>query len=307
MISRLLLIFMKASAFIVGHIPLGFTHALGRSIGRLLFRLDRKHREIALANLDLAYGDTITRDEKDRIALKTFVSLATLAFEFMRLPWLKPNDLHGYVSTEGRENLDRALEKGRGVIILTAHFGNWELLGVWLGLMGYRMDIVVRELDHPVMEEFVAWARTRSGNRIIYKERSMRKLLRQLSGNGLAGILIDQNVTWTEGVFVDFFGTLACTNKGPAILAASSGAAVIPTFIVRRGRAHTVVFAPEVEMQVTGERELDAIENTRRCTRAVEEMIRKHPDQWFWVHRRWKTRPLDKVDGGGGSNGNDAS
>ncbi len=292
----LLLASLKAAAFIIGHLPSALMRALGRTLGGLIFRLDRKRRDIAMSNLDLAYGPAMTPAEKEAVARESFVSLAILALEFMRLPWIDRKSMERFVDCEGREHLDRAIEKGRGVIILTAHFGNWELLGAWLGLMGYRLDVVVRELDSPVMEEFVAWVRTRCGNRIVYKQRSMRKLLRQLAEGGLVGLLIDQNVTWVEGVFVDFFGTPACTNKGASALASSSGAAVVPTFIVRKGARHTVVFGPEVDTVNTGDRAIDMVENTQRFTAAIEQMVRAHPEQWFWVHRRWKTRP--KEEGG---------
>jgi len=204
-----------------------------------------------------------------------------------------------------RENMDRHVtladpklwrqlvsEHGeRGALILTGHFGNWELLGSSLGQMGYKLDIVVRMLDHPVFEEFVSWTRTSSGNRIVYKNRAMRKLLKSLESNSIVAILVDQNVSAVEGFFVDFFGRSACTNKGPAHLALVSGAAVVPAFIMREGGGHRVVVLEELEVINTGDREQDALVNTARFTRTVEEMIRRCPDEWFWVHRRWKTRP----------------
>ncbi|MFQ5464893.1 MAG: lysophospholipid acyltransferase family protein [Thermodesulfobacteriota bacterium] len=295
---------MKAVAFVAGHIPLPLALALGRAMGALAWRLDAKHRRIALDNLDLAYGDSITRTEKEAIARGLFKGLGMLAFEFTRLPWLTREKLAGYVEMEGMERLTEALGRKKGVILVTAHLGNWELMAAWYGLMGYPVDVVVRRLDVPAVEDFVKWARTRCGNRIIFKAGSMRKLIRAVRRNQVVGILLDQNVADYEGVFVDYFGTPACTNKGPALLAAHTGAAVLPTFIVRRDGRHTIVIGEEIEMVNTGDKTSDVVENTARCTGVIERMVRRHPDHWFWVHRRWKTRPA--AGGGGGGGGDDA-
>jgi KDO2-lipid IV(A) lauroyltransferase len=286
-----MLVLLKSTAFLLGHIPLDLALFLAKLLGRLAYRLDRKRTGIAKDNIRMALGDGLTEKEVAGIAKKVFENLAMTFLEFMRQPWLKPSDLDGYVECVGMENLEKALSRGKGAIICTAHFGNWELLGAFLGLRGFPLDIVVREADHPVLEGFIQWVRMRSGNRIVSKQRAMRRLMKSLSQNGIAGILLDQNVTRVEGVFVDFFGKKACTNKGPALLAASSGAAVLPTFILRTGKSHTVFIDKEIELMDSGDKARDAAENTARFTKVIEEMIRKHPEQWFWVHRRWKTRP----------------
>ncbi|OGQ01481.1 MAG: hypothetical protein A2W38_05780 [Deltaproteobacteria bacterium RBG_19FT_COMBO_58_16] len=174
---------------------------------------------------------------------------------------------------------------------MTAHFGNWEMMAAAVGRFLHPVDIVARELDSPVVDEMVNWVRTRGGNGIISKERAMRKLLKSLSGNGVVGILLDQNVQLADSVFVDFFGTLAATNKGPARLAAATGAAVVPIFNVRKGGRYRITVGEEIEMADTGDKEKDTEANTEQCTKAIEEAVRANPDQWFWVHRRWKTRP----------------
>ncbi len=282
---------LKITAFIIGCIPLRVSSFLSGVTGTLICRLDRKHREIILGNLDLAFREGLGRERKEEIAAGVFKNLVMTFFEFMRIPWLKGKDLDGYVEFDGLEKIGKALERKKGLILITGHFGNWELLAASLGLSGHSIDIIARELDNPSLEEFVRWARTRTGNRVVSKSRSMRRLLKSLSQNRIAGILIDQNVALSEGVFVDFFGTPACTNRGPALLASASSAPVMPIFIVRRGRAHRVLVGDEIVLVNTGDRELDAVENTSRFTGAVEEVVRKYPEQWFWVHRRWKTRP----------------
>ncbi len=264
---------------------------IGAHIGRLGFYLDKKHRQIVLNNLKTAFGQEKTPDEMNLIAKNVFENLGINFMEFCRLPWLKEQRLSGYVECEGFENLERAHNKGKGVIFLTGHFGNWELMAAFYSLMGYPVDIVVRDLDSPAVDEFVRWVRTRHGNRIVSKKRSMRELLKTLSKGGIAGILLDQNVTWSEGMFVYFFNKLACTNKGPALLAIASNAAVVPTFIVRDGKRHRIIIGKEITIKNSGNRADAQLENTAIFTKVIEDFVRKYPEQWFWVHQRWKSRP----------------
>ncbi|MBI5970126.1 MAG: lysophospholipid acyltransferase family protein [Deltaproteobacteria bacterium] len=282
---------LKAVSYIIGHLPLGVLLFSGKTLGRLVYLVDKRHRKTAKENLKKAFGNEKTDIEIETIARKVFENIAMNFFEFMRVPWLKKSDLDGYVECEGFENFKEARSRGKGVMVYTAHLGNWELMAAYYGLMGHPSEIIVRDLDNPGVEEFVRWARSRCGNTIVSKERVMRKLIRRLSENAVVGILLDQNVAAAEGVFVDFFGTQACTNKGPAMLAAISGAAVIPSFIVRNGKKHKVVIGKISEVISTGDKEKDAMENTAQWTKTIEEVIRKRPEQWFWVHRRWKTRP----------------
>ncbi|MBI1912336.1 MAG: lysophospholipid acyltransferase family protein [Deltaproteobacteria bacterium] len=282
---------LKIISFLLGHMPLGLVHILGRVFGRLIYKYDKKRRKITLDNIDRAYRDELTQEKKQEIAQKVFVNLAKMFFEFTRIPWLNQKSFIKLVKVHGTENLAKALEKKKGVILCTGHFGNWELFGASFGHIGFKLDVVARELDSPVLEQFVKWVRTRSGNVIISKNRAMRKLMRRLADNGIVTILLDQNVALAEGVFVDFFSVPACTNKGPALLAATTGAAVVPAFIIRHGSGYRLEIQKELELTFTGDRERDALENTARCTKAIEDIVRKHPEQWFWVHRRWKTRP----------------
>src|SRR3972149_7009821 len=282
---------LKAAARVLGRLPPGLAVLFGKTLGALAFRIDRKRREITLENLRAALGDRTSHAERLKIAQGVYENLGITFFEFMRLPWLKSKDLDGYVRAEGLERLKRALAKGKGVILFTAHFGDWELMAAYYGLTGFPVDVGVRDLDNPLFDEFVRWGRTRCGNSTVAKAKAMRPLLKSLAANGIAGILMDQNVTQREGVFVDYFGVPACTNKGPAMLAAASGAAVIPTFILRTGKTHTVTIGEEMPMVRDGDKETDTVKNTEAMTRAIEDMVRRHPEQWFWVHRRWKTRP----------------
>ncbi len=285
---------LKIVAFFIGHIPRFLLLPTGNLLGLVAYKFARRHKTTACENIRESFkedGEQVSEEEVRIITLGVFINLALNFLEFMRLPWLKAKDLKGYVEIEGLEHLEEARSKGKGIIICTAHFGNWELLGATLGLIGFPLEVVVRNPDTPVFDNFVAWVRTSSGNRSIHKKNAMLRLMRALKGNGTLGILLDQNVTRREGVFINFFGRTACTNKGPALLAAASSSAVLPTFIIRDGLTHRIVISAPLKLVNTGDKEKDVIENTAIMTRPIEEIIRKYPEQWFWVHRRWKTHP----------------
>ncbi len=284
------LFLLKLVAMIVGHVPHFMLLPMGRLLGAVMFRFARRHRETAYDNIRQSFKEQVSEEEVRIIALGTFINLALNFLEFMRLPWLKASDLKGYVEIEGLEHLETAHASGKGTIICTAHFGNWELLGATLGLIGFPLEVVVRNPDHPVFDNFIAWVRTSSGNNSVHKSKAMLRLMRALKKNGNVGILLDQNVTRREGVFVDFLGRSACTNKGPALLASASSTTVLPTFIIRDNMTHRVIIKEPLKLVNTGNKEDDMVENTAIMTRAIEEMIKTYPEQWFWVHRRWKTR-----------------
>ena len=291
MLNRFIIQCLKILCWLIGHIPLGLSLWFGMTLGRIGFYLDKKHREIVINNLTAAFQNEKSSCEISAIARKVFENLGMNFMEFCRLPWLKEQDLTGYVECDGFENFKRAYNKGKGIIFLTGHFGNWELMAMFYALKGYPGDIVVRNLDSHIADEFVRWMRTKDGNRIVSKGRSMRELLKILSKGGIVGILLDQNVTWSEGVFVYFFNKLACTNKGTALLAAASGAAVVPTFIIRDGKKHRVIIGEEITIKSSGDRAKEQLENTALFTKIIEDFVRQHPEQWFWLHQRWKSRP----------------
>lgn len=264
-------------------------------MGRLAYYVDKRHLNVAIDNLTFALGEKYVK----RIAKKVFENLGINLMEFFYLTRLKRGDLEGYVCHEGLENLEKAYEKGKGVILLSAHFGNWELLSAAIALWGYPLNVVVRKLDNPILDTFVEGVRTRFGTRVIDKRASMRRLVELLKAEEMVGVLLDQNTIRREGVFVDYFGRPACTNKGLASLALKSGATVIPVFIVREGRGsrHKIIFGEEIPLTRTGDRKKDVIANTAKFTKCIEGFVREYPDHWFWVHRRWKTRDTQK--GGG--------
>jgi KDO2-lipid IV(A) lauroyltransferase len=214
-------------------------------------------------------------------------SIARLMVAFARFPAINKQNVGHWIRYEGFEHFEGALRRGKGILFATAHLGNWELSAFAHALMSAPMNIVVRRLDNPLLDKLVAQRRQLSGNRIIEKKDFARGILRALSNNEAVGILIDQSAAPEEGVFVDFFGVPACAATSFARVAAHSGAAVIPGYALwseAEGR-YVLHFYPPIE--ITG----DAAEDTRRLHAHLEQVIRQHPGQWLWIHRRWKTRP----------------
>jgi KDO2-lipid IV(A) lauroyltransferase len=264
--------------------PLPFPAAvrLARVYMALLDLAVPRFRQIARRNLEIA-----SLAEAARIIDEMWRSLARSLAVFARLPNLTRDNIHEWIRYDGLEHYTEAKRAGRGVLFATAHLGNWELSAFAHALMTEPMDIVVRPLDNPRLDGFVEKRRTLSGNKIIGKRDAARSILRALRRNEPVGVLVDQNVMPSEGVFVDVFGVPACAASGFVRLAAHSGAAVIPGFALwsDEERRYVLRFYPPVEM--TGDARCD----TQRVQTAVERAIREHPGQWLWIHRRWKTRP----------------
>jgi Kdo2-lipid IVA lauroyltransferase/acyltransferase len=239
-------------------------------------------RRTAIRNLEMAGFSN-----PKQITNGVFQSIARLIAAFARFPGLNRQNISDYIRYDGLENLTRAQSKGRGVLIATAHLGNWELSAFAHALLSQPMSIVVRPLDHPGIDGIVERRRALSGNRIIEKTDAARGILRALKENDAVGILIDQNTAPEQGVFIDFFGVKACAGSAFAKLAHRSGAAVVPGFALwsAKERRYVLRFYPEVE--ITGDVQAD----TQRIHSQLESVIREHPDQWLWIHRRWKTRP----------------
>lgn len=266
--------------------PLGVARRLARLYAAILDRAVPRLRRIALRNLELALPE-LTRAERERIADGVFASIGRLLVALARFPRLDRDNIHDWIRYEGFEHFEQGLRRGKGVLFATAHLGNWELSAFAHGLMAAPMHVVVRPLDNPMLDGLITRLRTLGGNRIIAKKDFARGILRALARKEAVGILIDQNTSLEEGAFVDFFGVPACANLGFAKIAARSQATVIPGFALwleAEGR-YVLRFCPPVEM--TGE----AVTDTQRLQKIVEEVIRQYPDQWLWIHRRWRTRP----------------
>jgi len=261
-------------------------------LGEVLYVIDGRHRRIAMRNLAIAFPGK-SEGERRKIAFAAFRNLGRVLGEFFAIPGLHKGNIKDFARLEGLENFQKAREKGKGVIFLTAHFGNWEWMAASFPLFtDFPVSVVFRPLDNAFFNRIVEHLRSRTGNNGIAKDKSMGRILRLLKGGGTLGILLDQNVSWQEGVFVKYFDEWACTNEGLALLALRTGAAVLPVFNVRQsdGR-YAIRIEPEIPLIRTGEKEADVQKNTQLFTEAIERYVREYPDHWLWIHQRWKTRP----------------
>lgn len=277
---------------ILGGLSQGVRRTLAIFLGRLIFAVDRKHRRIAMQNLQRAFGREKSAAERFAIARRVFENLGHMLFEIGWSKRLSPNQLAKYFSISGLEDYQRAMDRGKGVLFLVAHFGNWELLPI-AGYLGHiPVRIVFRPLDTPFLDRFFKESRTRfSGQTIPTHRGAMRQIFKALKRGYAVAMLMDQNVDWYEGVFVDFFNHRACTNTGMALLALKSGAPVVPAFMIRTPTGFHAAFGPELPLIQTGDPTKDVELNTAQYNRVIELYARRFPDQWFWVHQRWKTRP----------------
>ncbi len=259
-----------------------------------MFTLSPHYRRVALNNLKLAFGDRLDEQERRRIARSSFENMALTLMEALAVPGLSETWFRERLVVEGLDNMRRALARGKGALILTAHFGNWEIMSLSMGLMRVHGHAVIRPLDFKPLDDLFTRIRTSTGMRLIPKNQAMRKIMRALRNGEPVGILLDQSAILREGVFVDFFGHPASSDKGMARIALKTGAAVIPMFGLRlpEGR-HRVTIHPEVELLRTGDMTRDVEDNTALFTKIIEKVVAEHPEQWLWMHRRWKQIPYD--------------
>lgn len=259
---------------------------LARAYVRLLDLALPRLRRVARRNLLMALPE-LPEPRRREIADGVFHSIARLLATFAKFPSIRRDNLDRWIRVEGYEHVQAALRAGRGVLFATAHLGNWELSAYAHALLAAPMNLVARPLDNPLIERLVERRRSLSGNRVVLKKDFARVILKALAANETVGILIDQNAAVDSGVFVDFFGVPASAGTGFAKLAARSGAAVIPGFALWSAgeRRYVLRFYPPVPM--TG----DAARDTAALQGQLETVIRQYPDQWLWIHRRWKTRP----------------
>jgi KDO2-lipid IV(A) lauroyltransferase len=271
-------------------IPISVRRSLFVGLFGLFYHLSPRQRLIATYGVRCAFPEK-SIEEILRIVQGVYRNLGIVTAEFFDIPSLTRENVGDWVEAEGLENCTKALEKGKGVLLFGAHFGNWELEAVAASLLLKPLVVIYRPLDSPLLDRLVLTVRSSTGNTPLAKEHAMRAMLRSLKRNEMLGILIDQNVAWYEGIFVDYFGRPACTTDGLALLALHTEAPVLPGYMVRlpSGR-YRFVIGPEVEVTRTGDRDSDILVNTQRFTKVIEETVRRYPDQWLWVHQRWKTQ-----------------
>ena len=268
---------------------------LGEALALVLHVADRRHRRVGLINLRIAFPDRSVREHR-RILRGFWLNLGRMAAEICHLRDLTPENVSDWIAFDNPERWREFIRShsDSGAFVLTAHFGNWELFAYAHGLCGHPVHLVYRALQNPFIDGYVDRLRRSAGTVTLRKSTAGVNLVRALRRGGIIVIPADQNSTRGMGVFVDLFGVPASTNSGLARLAVRTGLPVYPAFLVREGRGaqHRIVIGPPVPIARTGDRIADIRENTQRFARVLEDMIRRHPDQWFWVHKRWKTRPL---------------
>jgi KDO2-lipid IV(A) lauroyltransferase len=280
---------------VLGLMPRHAAVAMGRGLGHLAYALAGGLRRTGLRNLELAFPE-MSAERRRQILRRSMVGLGRQLGEFSQFPRATPESLRDLVEYDGIEILHEA--RGRGVIFLTCHLGAWEILSFAHSALYNPISFMVRRLDNPRVEELIDGVRTRFGNKSIDKKMAARSALKLLRDGGTLGILADLNTQPHEGVFVPFFNHLACTTSGIAVLALRTDAAVIPVVAPWHEERGRYVFhgSPIVELVRTGDHERDVELNTALFTAAIEEQIRKYPDQWLWIHKRWKTRPDGEQD-----------
>lgn len=268
---------------------------LGRRFGDLFYLVDGRHRREVLSNLDIAYGDEIDHKAKKRIARKSYEHFASILFDLIRPAKLDKNKIDKIATTEGWENLEEAIALDRGVLVLTAHYGFWELMGVAQGFKGRPLNVLARKLDNPFLERLLYRFRTKSGNTVLYKQNAVKAILELLRDKQTTAVLIDQNVSIQHGIFVDFFGVPASTTPIISALAMKTGAPIVPAFsLPMPGGKWRFIYEKPLFVENNGDRKEMVRELTQRCTNIIENYIRKQPEIWLWMHRRWKTRPPEE-------------
>jgi Kdo2-lipid IVA lauroyltransferase/acyltransferase len=277
---------------IMSYIPVGLGRLIGKALGIILCMMPVPRLKVCPDNIRKSIGRYMTESEVCRLNRRVFRHFGQMLFELPHIFRINRQNLNKYVLFEGEENMTRALEKGKGVFLLSAHLGNWEIMTAAVSMRFGGLSAIASPQHSPSVERMICELRTRFGMEVIPKQNGLKKMISEIKQNRIVGILLDLNAKWNQGVFVDFLGRQSCTNKGLALITLKMDTPVIPVFSVRRedGLFH-IVFCEEVKLIRTGNRTADIEETTALFTRIIETHIKQYPEQWLWFHRRWKTLP----------------
>lgn len=272
-------------------LPYRFSVTLGGLLGIIAFDLVRVRRRVTLENLSRALGDRLDERERVRVGRRSYINFAKSMVEFASLRRLKSDTLRRLVTVHGREHLEQALARGRGAVVVTGHFGSWELLGAAAVAHGFPADFLVGGQTNRLVDDLMNRLRSSAGIGIIARGIAARGVFASLKKNRIVALLSDQDAR-KAGIFVDFFGTAASTYPGAAQFAYRINCPIVFCYIVRRsGEMHEVFFVPPIEVRTDTDREREIERLTAAHTKALEECVTRYPDHYFWAHRRWKTRP----------------
>ncbi|MFQ5953266.1 MAG: lysophospholipid acyltransferase family protein [Candidatus Omnitrophota bacterium] len=281
---------LKILFFFISLISLKVSLVIADFLGKIAFLVIRKYREIAISNLDTALSSD--HESNVRIARNVFANFAKNGAEWIKLSTLDPKKIGDLVTEDqGLEYLDDALSGGNGAVILGFHFGNWELLGLYLRYKGYPGALVAKRLYFYKYDKFIARLRQRYDARIVYRDESPKKMLKILRSGEVLGIVPDQDVDSIDGVFVDFFGRSAYTPTAPVKIAMAARTKIVPAFVIRKkDNTHKLVLEKPIDIPGGKISEEDVKRCTQAWTNVLEKYVREYPEQWVWVHRRWKTQ-----------------
>ena len=285
---------------VLGALPLALAMWLAAGVAAAGIRIAGRVRRIGLKNLSIAFPEK-SEAERMTILVASYRNLGRMVAECAHLTRLNPENVRATVTPDDgpiwTDEIRPHLES-QGVLILTGHFGNWEMCAYAYGLFGNPVSLVHQTIKNPLVDDYVERLRSGGGTRLFRKQGAARSVLRALKERQLVVLPLDQNQSRRAGIFVDFFGLPANTNDGLARIALRTGAPIYPAFLLREGASahHRIVFLPRVEIASMADRDSAARELTQRCTAVLESMIRTHPDHWLWTHKRWRTRPLGEPE-----------
>ena len=277
---------------LLGWTPRSIARLFAGALAFAVFHAMGRLRRVGERNLQLALPEMTDRERRD-VLRGVYRYLGWQLVEFCQMPHYTAENTKRHIRTEGLEHFLAAEALGKGVLVLTGHLGAWELSSFYHSLKGHPMGMVIRRLDNRRLDEFVNKIRCMHGNRVLHKDDFARGLLHAMHEGGAVGILMDTNMTPPQGEFVKFFGIEACTASGLARVALKTGAAVLPGFMLweAKEKKYVLHFGPQLHFERSGDSEADVLAATQQCNDVLESWIRRYPDQWLWIHRRWKTRP----------------
>ena len=290
-------IFFNLLLLLVRPLPQQAVVTMGRSLGSLAFLFSGKRKRSAKTNLDIIFGDSKSSDEKNKIIKKSFQSLTVSALQSLWVTSDTENRVRKLIEGEpaGLDLLRQCLKKNKGIFFLTAHYGNWEIMGLLHGYLGIcPLSSIIRKLDNPYLDRVAKKFRTVSGNRVLYRDESPLKIVRELKNNGAVAVMMDQN-TAKGAVFVDFFGKKAATPRSLALLSYRTGTPILPLFCFPTDKGtYRIEYGPEIQFEKSGNKQNDILNWTQQCQQFIENVIRENPTPWMCGHRRWKTRPPEE-------------
>ncbi len=283
--------FLKISFSVL---PRSFCLTIGGVLGALIYRIDGKHRKIALSNLNTAFGSQLSAARQKKLAKASFKHFGRVFAEIIKYRYMKIGKIQRFISVEGTAHIEKALQEGRGVLLFSAHLGNWETATALVSQIG-KVNVIARPSDNERLEDKLSQIRKKLGATVIYKKQAARPILRALQNNEMVAILIDQNTVRNQAVFVDFFGKMAATTPSLASFSLKTGAPIIPLFCYPiQGGKYRLEILPPLEIILTGDEEQDVLKITQLCTKIIQNQIQENPKVWLWFHDRWKTRPEEE-------------